>query len=57
MLIVSPADNVVKMFTDFLAECRAMKLHLGSETNDVMGAKEEMPLLAREKPQRVAVAA
>ncbi|OSX66727.1 hypothetical protein POSPLADRAFT_1053345 [Postia placenta MAD-698-R-SB12] len=51
-----PLDTI-EMFTDFLAECRAMKLHLGSETNDVMGAKEEMPLLAREKPQRVAVAA
>jgi len=50
-----PLDTI-EMFTDFLAECRAHKLQLGLHTDDVMGAKEEIPSLARAQPE-VAVAA
>ena len=45
------------MFTDFLAECRAHKLHLSIPTSQPMGAAQVMPELKVETPKRVAVAA
>ena len=45
------------MFTDFLAECRAHKLHLNIPTYQPMDAAKVAPQLGVETPQRVAVAA
>ncbi|KAI0633371.1 carbamoyl phosphate synthase small subunit [Trametes polyzona] len=51
-----PLDTI-EMFTDFLAECRAHKLHINIPRSQPMSAAQVAPSLKRETPQRVAVAA
>ncbi|KAI0356195.1 carbamoyl phosphate synthase small subunit [Trametes cingulata] len=51
-----PLDTI-EMFTDFLAECRATKLHLNVPRYQPMDAAKITPELKHEVPQRVAVAA
>ncbi|KAI0655924.1 carbamoyl phosphate synthase small subunit [Cubamyces menziesii] len=51
-----PLDTI-EMFTDFLAECRAHKLHLNIPRSQPMDAAKVVPNLAHLAPQRVAVAA
>ena len=45
------------MFSDFLAECRAHKLHISIPTSQPMDAAKVIPQLKVETPKRVAVAA
>ncbi|EPQ57336.1 small subunit of carbamoyl phosphate synthase [Gloeophyllum trabeum ATCC 11539] len=53
-----PLDTI-EMFTDFVNECRAMRLHRRAETGgDVMGAPKAAPGMATvESPQPISVAA
>ncbi|KAI0743813.1 carbamoyl phosphate synthase small subunit [Daedaleopsis nitida] len=51
-----PLDTI-EMFTDFLAECRAHKLHLNIPTSQPMDVGKIAPHLGVGTPQRVAVAA
>ncbi|KAI0745462.1 carbamoyl phosphate synthase small subunit [Earliella scabrosa] len=51
-----PLDTI-EMFTDFLAECRAHKLHLNIPTFQPMDTARVAPHLGVETPRRVAVTA
>ncbi|GJE92243.1 carbamoyl phosphate synthase small subunit [Phanerochaete sordida] len=51
-----PLDTI-EMFTDFLAECRAVKLQADVPTRDVMGAAHVEPAFAQPQPQPIAATA
>ena len=52
-----PLDTI-EMFTDFIAECRAVKLEAGISTRgDVMGAAKVEPAFTQPQPQPIAATA